>query len=290
MITSVVYPAKAAQAIGYLKSSSNDIEVYVEDSSNPNMWVKLLRKYLPSHIRLTSVTPLHGRKGVIDACKADQAIDGRRKIYIIDGDLDLLQGKSKPNLKHLYRLRAYCVENYLLGEEALIEVATIFDGKVDEIAAKSKLDYTTWSNNNSPLIEKLFVAYAVSDFVLSTKIETVGFDMSRIVKKHPHNDTLCPQKTHSRIYSVYRETRKSTNKADVRACLTSTSARLDSKNILHLASGKDCIMPLIYARMKNLFKLNVNMNIFFNLLADKANDKFDPYLSRRLATICSENT
>lgn len=287
MTTSVVYPAKAAQAIGFLKSSSNDIEVFVEDSSNPNMWVKLLRKYLPSHIRLSSVTPLGGRKQVIEACQADQAIDGRRKIYIIDGDLDLLQGNRKPNLRHLYRLRAYCVENYLLREEALIEIATIFDGKVDEVTAQSKLNYAAWKNDNSPLIEKLFLAYAVSDFVLNTKIETVGFSVSRITKRHPHNDTLCPQKTYLRIFQVYKETRKSANKTGCRSCLTSTRARLHSKNILDLASGKDCIMPLIYARMKNLFKLSVNMNTFLNLLADKANDKFDPYLSRRLAKICS---
>ena len=91
MSTSVVYPAKSAPAIGYLKRSSNDVEIFVEDTANPNMWVKLLKKYLPSSIRLNSVTPLGGRKNVLDACKEDQAIDDRKKLYIIDGDLDLIQ-------------------------------------------------------------------------------------------------------------------------------------------------------------------------------------------------------
>ena len=164
MSTSVVYPAKSAPAIGFLKSSLNDIEIFVEDSASPNMWCRLLKKYLPDHIRLDSVTPLGGRKNVLDACKADQGIDGRKKLYIIDGDLDLIQGRRKPNLKHLYRLRAYCVENYLLSENAILDLTTIFDGKIEIEDARAKLDYTSWCKDNAELMERLFACYAVSKF------------------------------------------------------------------------------------------------------------------------------
>ena len=47
MSTSVVYPARAAQALGLLKRRHNDVEIFVEDSGAPNMWVKLLQSYLP---------------------------------------------------------------------------------------------------------------------------------------------------------------------------------------------------------------------------------------------------
>ena len=124
MTTSVRYPPSAARALGLLTSHNNDIEIYVEDTSTPNLWVKLLRKYLPPNIRLNDVNVLGSRVTVIQACKLDQQLDGRKKLYIIDGDLELLIGKHRPRLRHLYRLRGYCVENYLMHEDALVSAVT----------------------------------------------------------------------------------------------------------------------------------------------------------------------
>lgn len=101
MNTSATYPPRAAKALGHLKANNNDIEIFVEDKSSPNLWLKLIRKYLPRDIRLSSVTVLGCRDNVIRACRADQIWDNRKKLYIIDGDLDLLQGRRKPRLRHL---------------------------------------------------------------------------------------------------------------------------------------------------------------------------------------------
>ncbi|MCK4946327.1 MAG: DUF4435 domain-containing protein [Alphaproteobacteria bacterium] len=287
MSTSVVYPAKSAPAIGYLKRSSNDVEIFVEDTANPNMWVKLLKKYLPSYIRLNSVTSLGGRKNVLDACKKDQAIDDRKKLYIIDGDLDLIQGKRKPNLKHLYRLRAYCVENYLFDEQSILDIATNFDGGIDRESAQRKLEYSSWFADNDKLIKPLFISYAASEFLLKKKIKTVSFSITRLTKVHPNNDCLCPHKTGARILNVYQQTKGEIDSRKLQKCVDKFNDRIASRKVEDMVSGKDCIMPLLQARMKNLFGVNVRMDVFFNMLANKADHQYDPYLLRRLNQVCA---
>lgn len=191
MSTSVVFPSKASKALGYLKSSSNDIEVFVEDTSAPNLWVKLLRKLLPAGIRLNSVNTFGSRENVLAACRDDQADDGRRKLYIIDADLDLLHGKAKPRLKHLYRLRAYCVENYLLQPSALIEIATTFDADISEQRAKDMLDYEGWWTVNGPKLQALFVSYAATH-KFANHVQTVGYSVHRLLEPQSYRCNLCP--------------------------------------------------------------------------------------------------
>ena len=58
----VSYTARAAKALGYLKRRYNDIEVFVEDASNHNMWMRVIQKIVPSTVRLSSINMLGGRK------------------------------------------------------------------------------------------------------------------------------------------------------------------------------------------------------------------------------------
>ena len=143
MTTSVIYPLGIAPALGHLNSSGNEIEIFVEDTSNLNVWRNVLRKFLPEGVAFSDPIPLGGRPQVLEECRRDQVEDGRKKLYIIDADLDLLRGCRKPKLKHLYRLRGYCIENYLLQEDALIEVAQILDTDASEADARNKLVFST---------------------------------------------------------------------------------------------------------------------------------------------------
>ena len=118
----ISYSAKAARALGYLKRRYNDIDVYVEDTSGYMMWLRLLKNVFPGSVRIRSVNLLGGRKQVVDVCRLDQDDDGRRKLYIVDADFDLLCNRRRINLKYLYRLKAYCIENILLHEDCICEV------------------------------------------------------------------------------------------------------------------------------------------------------------------------
>ena len=176
MSTSVVFPPRAAKALGYLKSAHNDVEIFVEDSSAPNMWVKLLKIYLPNAVRLNTVNVLGPRQNVLDACNADQIVDDRKKLYIIDGDLDHLRGIGKPRLKHLYRLRSYCVENYLITDAAFVSVITTLDAHVDAVSAAVQFDLEAWFVKNEAQLRTLFVCYAVV-YELASELQTVKFSV-----------------------------------------------------------------------------------------------------------------
>jgi hypothetical protein len=119
------YSPRAAKALAFLKRHYNDVDIFVEDTGNHNMWLLFLRKMLPSSVHLESVNALGGRDRVIEACRLDQSDTGRRKLYIIDGDFDLLLGRKKPRLRFLHRLKAYCIENLLITEKAIVQIGMI---------------------------------------------------------------------------------------------------------------------------------------------------------------------
>ncbi|MEP4194343.1 MAG: DUF4435 domain-containing protein [Aliishimia sp.] len=279
------YPPRAAQALGYLNSSRNDIEIFVEDSSAPNLWVKLLRKLLPASTRINNVNILGSRKNVIAACREDQAEDGRKKLYIIDADLDLLKGLPKPNLRHLYRLRAYCVENYLLDNERLIELATSFDPEVSEDNANIRLDLDGWLARNEQGLHSLFVCYAVTHTLLDSE-QTVGYSVFRILQDDSLRNDLCPKKTGRRVYQLYK---KAVEQHSIEAVRHLRQLVLENSNTIETmraVSAKDYILPQVYGLMKTYFGVNVSVKQFKVMLAALVSREVDPYLVRRLARIC----
>lgn len=284
-MTSVVYPPRAAPALGYLNSGRNDIEIFVEDRSSPNLWIKLLRKFLPTGTKLNDVNILGTRENVLAACRADQADDGRKKLYIIDADLDLLKGKAKPKLKHLYRLRAYCVENYLINDDSLIELATSFDTDVSRQDAGNQLDYSGWLSRNEQILNSLFVCYAVTH-TLDDSHKTVGFPVHRLLDEAGRFE-LCRLKTGKRVFALYRAmiaVRSTQTVRDEYARIKSNASKLD---VSRSVSAKDYILPQVHCLMKDSFGMNISIKQFKVMLASLADKNIDRYLVRRLNKLSS---
>jgi hypothetical protein len=118
----VQYPIRAIRALGYLKAPFNDVEIYVEDTTCHNMHLLIYRSILGPHIKLKSVNQVGDRTRVIAACGADQVNDGRKRLYVIDGDFDILLGRRAPRLNFFYRLRTYDIESLLISESAIASV------------------------------------------------------------------------------------------------------------------------------------------------------------------------
>lgn len=286
MTTSVVYPLGIAPALGHLHSSRNDIEIFVEDSSAKNVWRELLKNFLPDGIQFEDPIQLGSRKNVVDECRRDQIADGRKKLYIIDADLDLLKGVPKPNLRHLYRLRSYCLENYLLNEPALVDVVTLLDVDASPAQAKASLRFSEWVEKNSSLLTKLFVCYATSH-QLAEQHQTIGYSVVRLAQDSPLNDELCPSKTGVRIFGINRLVCRDVGPGPLRefsSVVQSNSSRLGP---LRFASGKDYLLPLIRARLRRLFGSQLPPDTLKVLLARATTKDIDPYLYRRLSSICA---
>lgn len=110
----VRYSANSVAALAFLKRPYNDVDIFVEDTTNPNMWLYIARRLLPRGTFITSVNAIGGWREVVNACKLSGRQPERRCLYIIDGDLRLLQNKRAPRLKNLYQLGSYCVENLII--------------------------------------------------------------------------------------------------------------------------------------------------------------------------------
>jgi hypothetical protein len=97
----------------------NDIDVFVEDKTYVGVYEKLINRALAGRARVQKVIPLGPRKDVLDAAMNDNVARGRPRLYIVDGDLDLIAHFRQRRARHLYRLRVYSLENLLLESKAL---------------------------------------------------------------------------------------------------------------------------------------------------------------------------
>lgn len=283
--TSVVYPAGIAPALGHLNSSRNEIELFVEDTSALNVWRTILRKFLPPDIVFNDPIPLGGRDRVLEECRKDQADDGRKKLYIIDADLDLAKGLRKPNLKHLYRLRAYCIENYLLEAGALVKLAQVLDVDVSEDEARKKLDFDNWISLNDASVRKLFVCYAISHY-LCPEQPTVSYFIGRLCAAGCREGVVCESKVNARIIRIYREIRSVHSYDVTRETYTRMRNNCDRMCTLRFVSAKDCLLKLIFARLHFFFG-NMRSDQMKVLLAGFIPTSVDPHLLRRLSKICN---
>jgi hypothetical protein len=110
---------KAALDIFY--ADFNDVNFYVEDEEQENLYLEILRKIF-GNIRITRIFPLGGKSAVFEhaTSEANKGITSF-KAYIVDRDFDQLLGKD---LKHpnLFYLDRFCIENYLLEPAAVVEL------------------------------------------------------------------------------------------------------------------------------------------------------------------------
>lgn len=209
MDTSVRYSPRAAGAIGFLKSSLNDIDIFVENTSNRNMWTAYLVRHLPTSVSFTSVTMLGGRDVVMKA--AEIYNESRPALFIIDSDLDILMGRRNPAIRHLYSIPAYCIENMLLEDMAIADVGTSFDTEISIRDAIKMLSVSGFMAENGFSLRLLFVAYAVSSIITPSQ-ETIGYGCSDFYINSKFGVAFCPRKTSKRAVSILRQARKENSK------------------------------------------------------------------------------
>lgn len=285
MNTSVVYPVGIAPALGHLNSTRNDIEIFVEDTSSLNVWRKLLKKFLPAGVVFNDPIPLGGRDRVLQECRNDQRNDGRKKLYIIDADLDLVKGLGKPRLKHLYRLRAYCIENYLFHEDTLLELAQVLDVNASAADARARLDFQNWISQNSGAIRKLYNCYAVTS-LLRPDLPTISYFVGRLCVDDSRDGILCKVKVNSRLMHLYREIRAVHSRDTLRDCLSKIESNSSKMSVLVFVSAKDCLFKLAYERLTQKFG-SMRPDHMKVLMAEFTQVSVDPYLRARLHKICN---
>jgi hypothetical protein len=272
---------KARKAKAKFLASVNDIDVYVEDLSRETkkLFSRLLSNAWKGKIKFESVVPLGRRSEVLDACKADQVLDdGRRRVYVIDGDLDLLFQIPTEELLRLYRLPRYCVENFLIDEHAVAECVAYESEDLDAADVQKRLEFEDWIASNAVPMRRLFLGYAAAKKLdagiatVSTPLSTFKSDASGLVDPLKVEAFLCSLRSHFDQTIGPGEFDRDIDRLGRGFLMVS-----DRDFMLRFVSGKDYLFPLLRLRMgailhiqrrDGLLKCNLAERVVSSELAD----------------------
>ncbi len=278
------YSPRAAKALAMLKQHYNDVDIFVEDTSNHNMWLLLMQAILPAGTKLESVNMLGGRLAVEKACALDQTDDGRRKLYIIDGDLDFLLGKRTRRLKYFYRLKANNVENLILSELALTQIALEHQPLMTQPALRSLIEFPATLLTLDIVLRPLFVAYAVTQ-KLCPSLQTTAFPVNKLIVNTKKGPRIDPIKVRRRIIALYVAVARQVSLSTIRKARSSIAMRSSSLPITQIVSGKDYLLPIFLLQFQARCGYPSKVENFKVALARSFGGSAEPYFARRVRSI-----
>ena len=155
------FSTEVRQAATVFTEYRNSIDIYTEDcDKDKEFYKKLLKRLLAdTSIEINDIYPLGCRRIVIEKCKNDTDTR-RKKLYIVDGDI-YLQYKVKENIEHLFVLDAYCIENYMICEDAICDVAYNLHARDSYENVKNALRIPQELNSISKPLIDLFFYYSI---------------------------------------------------------------------------------------------------------------------------------
>lgn len=235
----------------------NDINIFIEDTEKgiKKLFVELISKALPEY-KIKEVFPLNGRLNVLK--KHQEYIKGKyqsngNNIFIIDGDLYLLN-QSIINYKGLFGLNKYCIENYLIDENSIVEFLYYEDSIKSREDIKKLLSFDNWCNENLLLIY-LFILYSIAHNQ-KTGIQTVFYKVKNLIKSN--TGVIDRKKTIEKILNIKKEIILKIGKRNYKSLRNQifNTITFNKKNLLDHISGKDYLMPLLLIKMKQITKFN----------------------------------
>jgi hypothetical protein len=231
----------------------NDIDVFIEDIYDDEFYLTLLKRIADKNgIKIGKLIPLGGRKSVLDACINDQIDRDRNRIYIIDGDLYLIHDKNPKGIKHLHIHNSYCIENFLLDENAFIEI--LHDCFVCPKKDLEKLfSFDSFLKRISkPLIE-LFLHYGIA-FELGLSIKTVSNGVGTLCHQVKNITILADEKVNNKIEELKIEIQNSISEEDYieRIYQLRQKWNYDIDTLLKIVSAKDYLLPLTQFRFAKI--------------------------------------
>lgn len=246
------WPQRALGALRKLFEPLQEIDVYVEDTKDEPFYGCLIKHATQGRVQIARVFGLGGRVAVMRAARNyDQS--KRRALFIIDGDLPWVRGEAVDPIIGLHRHDAYCVENLLLCERAVIALVSQ-ELIVTEEDAERGLSYALWRASIVEPLADLFAAFAVAHEV-SPSVPTVSTGLSAICDwcKRGRINRIEMAKVATVRESVLNAAAAEARGSDVRTRHSEIFTRIMSLPEPLLApSGKDYLLPLLDFHLRSL--------------------------------------
>jgi hypothetical protein len=231
--------------------SKNDVDVFIEDSNDEEFYKALLHR-LTDGKRIKKIISCKCKTELIKACEADQTDRDRKRIYLTDGDLDLILDANRKDLKYLHVLDKYCIENFLVEEEGLLEILHS-NIVLDKSTISKQLTLSNYLRSISNPLNELFLHYAITH-LHKMSIKTVANSVSSFCKQHKTLTVLDIVKVEQKIKELRDEIILKIGEDDYNETIYELRQKWPSNNqtLLTIVSAKDYILPLLTFRFKKL--------------------------------------
>ena len=242
----------ALSALDIFYTNFNEVNFYVEDIEQENLYFAILKKHFPAII-FSKIFPLGGKSAVLAHAKNPINKKSKTKnIYIVDQDFDHLLGRVE-KIKNVFYLERYCIENYLIEADAIVEVIIENNPKLKSSDIVDALGLVGFFDQINLSLKELFILfYAAQLFQL--EIENCA------IKPEKFCNTKSRWKIDEDRVNEYRKTIVSEAKPpkidppliDLAADIRLQSAR--TANSDQLVSGK-YILTIIFHYIKSRYSL-----------------------------------
>lgn len=231
----------------------NDIDIYTEDEEKDKEFYRsLLKKLVPTSIRINDVTPLGSKRNVLDRCQKELP-NGRKKLFIVDGDINLINEKTVYTLPNLYVHDAYCIENLLIDRESVLKFIYMQCAVKSEEEIEQLVDYENWLSAYSKELINLFLHFAIAD--LFNLPFTLG-NAYQFHKKNGDDFIFDEDATKLEIDKLKRYIIDKVAQSDYERELTRLKATwaFNENNFLKAVSGKDYLFPILLLKAMSFKK------------------------------------
>ncbi|MET3979003.1 hypothetical protein ABIB62_001572 [Mucilaginibacter sp. UYP25] len=246
------YTSKVLPTISLFFKSKSEIDVFIEDSNDEEFYKSLLHRLVIEKVKIDKLISLGCKQRVIAACEADQDYRKRKRLYIVDGDLDLIFDNNRKDLKHLFVLDHYCIENLLIDEDGIIE--TLHDCVIlDKKKITASLGLEKWLKGIAHILVELFLHYSIChECVLGTK--TVSIPVATLCKQDKGLTVLDIAKVEGLINTLRTNIIAKTSDEYYNDTIYTRRSLWPSniESLIKIVSGKDYLLPLLAFRFKKL--------------------------------------
>jgi hypothetical protein len=252
----------ARYAKAWLYQALNDFDVFVEDTAEHSrkLYAVLIGRVVGATKKLKTVFPIGGRDAVIERCVNDNNANGRPRVYIVDGDLHVAAGNASPDLPRLFVLPVYCIENILVDFSSIEGLCDEESIAYDAEEVADFLDLSGWLNESGEALRDLFVAFAAA-FLGGVGVPLVARGAKCVAIGE--SGLACRNKVKVVIDEIRNsyDAKLGIGKFETEFQRLMTLAKHNNSFVTDCVSGKDFLLPLLFARIRARIKIRADNRV-----------------------------
>lgn len=244
------YSPSVMQVVSFFYRHKTEVELFVEDKTSDKEFYRTLVSRLTD--RKFEVFNLGPRATVVEEClKYDPDKNPKKRLYCIDGDLNLISDENPKRIRNLYVHDRYCIENFLIDFDSVVDYCHTHCGGKEPKRIQQELGLSNFFKINSEKLIELFLHYSLSHKNKTGEACTSVSVFSLVKEERVSGGKKCLVLDHDKVDSKI-ETHKNALESKIgNAKYLKQLSELKKKwknspdTAIQIVSGKDYLLPLI---------------------------------------------